>query len=326
MLIAFFRSSFLIQYIALLLITAALWISAFMHPLPIPVPPSFENPIYSLAYGWLSGIHWIIIPLAVVFLLVEAFILNTVLIYHDIVPKNSLLPSIVFITLMSSNPVTLNIYPALLAILIFLFFLNIIFPMYDQEDNLVPVLSASLLLSASSLVYFPMVMLFPFLWMCFLIYRIFKWREWVISIVGFTLPYIYIVLYYFWTDRLPEAFRSYMAFFQGFFQFSFSIDIWQWIIWGILVVFILLPAAGRTMISINSYSINLRKKISVISWLTIFSAFTIFPGGDFSFHTVFIVAVTIFTAHYYAMTKKSAWNEIVFLTLVVLILIHNFLR
>ena len=326
MLIAFFRSSFIIQYIALLLIAAALWIGAFMHPVPIPVFPGFENPVYGLAYGWLSRIDWIIIPLAFVILLVEAFILNTVLIYHDIVPKNSLLPSVVYITLMSSNPIILNIYPALLAIMIFIFFLNIIFPMYEQEDNLIPVLSASLLLSIGSLVYYPLVLLFPLLWMCFIIYRILKWREWVVSIIGIILPYIYLIVYYFWTDRLPEIFNSYLAFFESFFRFSLVKDWWEWIIWGMIIVLLVLPAAGRVMSSINSHNINLRKKISVISWLTIFSAITILPGGDFRFHTIFLLAVSIFISHYFAMTRKSAWNEIVFLTLVVLIMIHNFFR
>ena len=326
MLIAFFRSSFIIQYIALIIIAAALWVGAFLHPAPIPLTGGIEVPLFSAIYPWISSVDWLAVPLAFLIILLEAFILNSVMIYHELVPKNSLIPSIVFITFMSSSPVLLNIYPALLAVMLFIIFLNLIIPLYEQENNHRSVLSAGLILSISSMIYFPMVLLLPFFWMCFLIFRILKWREWIISIIAFLIPYLYLAVYYFWTDNLSMAIDLYLKSFEGFLRFHFPIEFWNISIWVMMILFLFIPALGRIMISINSYNINLRKKVSAISWLTIFSISVLFAGGDVRFQAIFLMSLSILISHFFATTKKSGWNEIIFLLLLVGIIVNNFLK
>ena len=113
MLIRFFRSSYIIQYALLAIIAAALWAGAFIQPQNMPEGVEYVTPLYNLLADLLHEFPRIMVSLAFVLILLEAFILNSILIYHDMVPKNSLLPSFIFILLMSSAPGLLNLYPVL---------------------------------------------------------------------------------------------------------------------------------------------------------------------------------------------------------------------
>ena len=267
MLIGFFRSSFIIQYITLIIIAGGLWIGVFLKPVAVTITGGMEIPIYSVLYPWIAKLDWLVIPLAFIILLLEGFILNSVLIYHELVPKNSLIPSLVFFTIMSSSPVLLNIYPALIAIMFFIIFLNLILPLYEQENNLRAILSAGLILAIGSMIYLPLVLLLPFFWMCFLIFRILKWREWLISLIGFLIPYLYLAVYYFWTDKIPEAITAYKNYYMGILTIDFPLDFWHIAIWGLMILFLLIPGMGYVTVNINSHNINMRKKISAITWM-----------------------------------------------------------
>ncbi len=110
MLIKFFRSSFLIQYFALVLITAAIWIPGFLSNPGLPVEPRLITPLYNIAHYVLSMLDFAspLIALAIVF--ISALTLNNILVFHELTPKNNILPAFIFILLMGSNPLNLCSY------------------------------------------------------------------------------------------------------------------------------------------------------------------------------------------------------------------------
>jgi hypothetical protein len=226
---------------------------------------------------------------------------------------------------MSSSPDILTIYQVLLIMPLIIFFLHIVFKMYELSENITTVLSSGLLISVASMFYGQGALLLVFLWIIFLIFRILSWREWMVSVISFAVPYLYLLAYYLWTADMSAVFSAYADFYSKLFISTYKTDIFQFIIWGIIIVFLILPAFVKILSTLGSYNINFRKKMSVAAWLVIFSGLLIFSNGSLVFNTLIFLPATIITGHYLSITKKSVLNEVLILLVLLLEVVHNFI-
>lgn len=325
MLVKFFRSSFLIQYFALICITAAIWIPGFLVNPGMPVEPKLITPLYNLAIYLLKW-HEALSPavsLAIIF--ISALTINNIVIYHDLTPKNNILPAFIFIVFMGSNPLILCTYPIIIALPFFSWFIHVIYKINDEPENYMEVFNAGILASIISMIYPAALTLCFFIWLTLLIFGTLNGRNLVISIIALLLPYIYLFLYYFWTDQLMQALDGYRLFFANAFSFQMNNNILQISIWIIFAIFMLFPSFLRITSTLSSFNINFRKKMAVTMWLLVFSLPMIIFKGDVDYHTLIFLPATIMIAHYYHLFKKSLFNEITLLLFLILDLINNYL-
>lgn len=326
MLIRFFRSSFLIQYFFLILITAALWVPGFMSPSQVPSQPHYIAPIYDLVF-YLVGLHPVLSPLlAVLLVFIASLTFNNILIYHYLAPKNNILPAFLFILMMSSHPATLGAYPILIALPLLIWFLYTTFRANDDPENFITVFNAGLILSVISMIAPTTVILFLFIWIALLVFGTFNGRNLTISVMGFLLPYIYLAVYYLWTDRLPEAMTAYQSFFLNLFDFNLETGLLQFVIWGIFVILMLLPAIYHTRRTLGSFNINFRKKMSATGWFLAFTFPMVLMSGESHYQTLIYLPSVILTGHFYNQFKKPVWHEIILLAYLGLILLNNYLH
>jgi hypothetical protein len=306
--------------------TAAIWIPGFMANKGLPVEPGLITPLYTLAHYLLNMFDAASPIVALTIIFVSGLTLNNILIFHELTPKNNLLPAFIFILLMSSNPQALCTYPLILALPLFTWFLHTTFKINDEPENYMEVFNASILISIISLIYPAAIILYVCTWFILLIYGIFNGRNLLISLIAVLLPYIYLFLYFFWTDQLNEALVEYFIYFGDMFSFQMNKNIMQWVIWILFALFMLLPAFMRITGSLGSTGINFRKKMSATSWLLVFSLPLILFQGEVDFHTFIFLPATILIAHYYHLFKRSMMNEIALLLLLILILANNYLH
>jgi hypothetical protein len=326
MLIKFFRSSFLIQYFALVLLTALIWMPGFIANQGLPVETSLITPLYNLAY-YVLNMHYAASPaVAVAIVLISALTLNNILTFHELTPKNNLLPAFIFILLLSSNPLTLCSYPVIITLPFFTWFLHTVFKMNDEPENYMEVFNASILISIISMIYPAAIILYVCIWMILLVYGTFNGRNLIISIIAVLLPYVYLFLYYFWTDQIREALDTYLAYFWKILDFRMNTDVWQLIIWGMFAVFMLSPSFMRITSTLSSFNINFRKKMAATSWLMAFCLPMIILQGNVDYHTMVFIPASIMIAHYYQLFKKSVMNEIALLLFLLLVLANNYMH
>lgn len=326
MLIRFFKSSFLIQYFVLLMITAAIWVPAFMTPQPVPVEPDFIAPLYQLLYP-LFSLHDAIGPAtAVAIVFISSLTLTNILIYHDLTPKNNILPAFIFILLMGSNPLTLQAYPLLIAVPLFTWFIHTLFKINDEPEALIGVFNASLILAVISMIYTGALFLFFMIWIFLLVFGTFNGRNLLISLIGMALPYLYLAVYYFWTDRLAEALEAYQWYFRGLLNYDPGQDVFQYFIWGIFFLFMLIPAFYRITGTLSSYNINFRKKMAATAWLLAFSLPLVLLNGPVDYHTLIYLPASIMIAHFYHLYKKAVIHEIITASYLILIFLHLYIR
>jgi hypothetical protein len=233
MLIKFFRSSFLIQYFLFVLFMAALWIPGFLKNPGVPVETSLITPLYNLAHYVLKLFDALSPAVALATVLLSSLTLNNILIFHELTPKNNLLPAFLFILLMGSNPDALCTYPVILSLPFFTWFLHTIFKMNDEPENYMEVFNASILTAVISMIYPVAIILYLFIWLILLIYGTFNGRNLIISLIAVSLPYLYLFLYFFWTDQLNPALDAYLVYFGNIFDFRMNRGILQLAIAGL---------------------------------------------------------------------------------------------
>jgi hypothetical protein len=161
--------------------------------------------------------------------------------------------------------------------------------------------------------------------MTLLVYGIFNGRNLVISVLAVILPYVYLFLYYFWTDQVPAALTAYDDYFGKIFSFTMNKEAMQLVIWSIFAIFMLLPAFMRISGTLSSFNINFRKKMSTTTWMMVFSIPIIIFHGSVDYNTLIFLPAGILVAHYYQIFKKSLMNEIGLLVFLILVLINNYL-
>lgn len=326
MLIKFFKSSFIVQYFALVVISVGLWMPGFLKLQEVSADISLTTPLYNIVHNLLVVLQPYNPIIAYVILLISALTLNNILVYHEVTPKNNLLPAFIFMLLFSSNPATLNIYPLILTIPLFTWFLHTLYSINDEPENNLAVFNASIILSVISMIFQPAILMFFLLWLILLVFGAFSGRNIIITFIGFFLPYLYLAFYYFWIDKLDAAGNAYFDFYKDLLHFQAIKDYMQLGIWAYLIFLILSPAFFKITGTLSTYNINFRKKMGATNWFFIYSIPLILISGKMELNSLVLLPASIMIAHYFNTFKKSAWNEVVLLIFLVLVALHNYLN
>ncbi len=329
MLIRFFKSSYLLQYGLLVVLAVLLWLGAFLHPYPVGSDFNiYLNPSSGLLL-YISGFGSLFFVLLAFFLsLFTAFALNYSLIKNDLIPANSLLPAFVYIVVSAVSVGIMGLNPILLSTLLITLALHNILTIYSIEDAYDNVFNSGFLVGLASSFYFPVIFFFFFIWITFVVFRLMKWREWVISFLGFITPYLFIWTWFFWNDKLNLVFLSYRDYFSSISFFNFQSDTkWATLLIlgfiGILTLMAVFKVIGR----VNENTIHIRKKIWALLWFSVIALilFFISPGVEYFSLGILNLSVVVFIAMAFSNIKRLFWYEIAFGLLVLFILLNNIL-
>src|SRR5690554_3862300 len=94
--------------------------------------------------------------------------------------------------LLALNPVFLVELENAAALFCLTLAISYILTISNQANVLLPIFSASLALGLSSLFFTPTILMLLFLWISIGILRAFEWRNYVITFVGFGMPFLYL--------------------------------------------------------------------------------------------------------------------------------------
>jgi len=329
MLIKIFRKSYMLQYFLLVLLGILLWIGAFIKPVSVEKNIiEFLNPGYSLIISLIGNSALVGSIIAFLMVFAGAFLFNFILTKYDLVQKNTLIPSLVYIVLMSHSTSLLYYHPACISGFLMVVVLYYTFQIYTEEEAFPQVFNSGLVIGVASLFYFPSVFFLLFIWITFILYSLYKWREWLIVLIGFIVPYIFLFTYYFWFDQLEAALLAYNNYFLNltFFDFSFSYSYLSYIILGFIIVFTVWSLFTMST-EIGEKTINIRKHFWTVFWLFFIAILTYtISGFDFHSYQVFIlIPVSVFISYTLTYSSREIWTEFIFGLMVLLIIVNNLL-
>jgi hypothetical protein len=312
MLIKLFRKESVLQFIILLLLGFILWLPAFIHPLTSPAPWS-PVPLYEKIIGLLGPSGYLNTSFALVLVIAEGILLTLLLSGHDLSPRNNLHPAILYMIFLSWNPEMLRVHPALITNGVLLLFMYFFLKIYEKPDAYTEVFSACFTLAVACCFDLPVGILLLLVWLGFMVYRIFSWHEWSISMIGFCLPLLYIVFYYYWMDQLPDFLHKTQYYISQLKFVDYKTDPVTFII--LIIISILVFASILKVInSIQEKVISIRKKFLFVVWFFILTV-PIFLFSDESRwlqgSISFLPATALVNFHFTSL-KKLFWWEILF--------------
>ncbi len=328
MLIRFFSSSFYQQYVLLLLLAAALWLPAFRFPVA-PAVPGMESPLAYLLANWLTGWPFAAILAVLLLVLAEALILNHILIRHELVPKNTLVPAALFLVLMSQLPALADIFSLLPAVFFTILALGSIFNTYGQPDPTGNVFSAAFLLALASLFHFASIFLLLILFLSLMLFGTFSGRIMMVSLAGFTGVYLYLFLYHLLNDTFMTQWELYAAWFSGpGIMKPLNACPLQMIAWGWIGVLLLL-SAFRSFSRMQAWNISVRKKMLLLMWFALIAIASLLYEAEYDMAAPAMAAVpaaAIIAAGFTERQKTPLKLELLFWILLIITFANNWFK
>lgn len=193
-----FLKNTLVQVLLILAATLLLWGRSLVHP---PAMADGDAVLYHLLYMGLSSLPRLAVILALLLVLAEGVWLNLLLANVGLVPQTTLLPTLLYIILMSAPATTLC--PAIfvggimIAITHQLMLRTMLLTISTDK-----ICSATALIGLASMFYLPSLALILSYLLVVVNYRLYSWRDWMSMLLGLAAPYILLVTVLYLTGNL----------------------------------------------------------------------------------------------------------------------------
>lgn len=184
-----FNRNTLVQVLVIIAATLLLWGRSLIHP---PAMADGSAVLYHLLYLALSSLPRLAVILALILILLEGLWLNLLLANVGLVSQNSLLPTLLYLIIISAPATTLSpvIFVCGISIAVTHQLMLRTTLLTISTDK---ICSATALISLASMFYFPALLLLISYLLIVINYRLYSWRDWAALILGLAAPYIFLL-------------------------------------------------------------------------------------------------------------------------------------
>jgi len=321
MLLRFFKSNRSVIYLFFPIIGFALWINQLIHPFVYPFYAD-ENrlPLYQLATAPLKT------PLSqtiagLVLVILTAIIVERMNNQFAFIRIRTILAAPLYVLIAGGFPSLHALHPAYFAAVFFLLMLYRLFYAFDLRKPYSVAFDSGFLLGIASLFYLNMVVLLPVLifslgFLC----RESRWREPVIQLTGFLLPWIFTFTWYFATSD-PMILLGILENNITTWNIHSKNDFHELIFLGFLLILILI-ASIFMMTHFDDRKVSSRKYFIVffISFLILAVSVVAVPSVSHELVIIMAVPVSYLMANFLVSLKSRFPGELVFSLLLIFVI------
>jgi len=322
MFIKFFKSSFFSQYLVIGITGLGLWLTAFLQPPGMP-PPDGPVPLYQAVYHLLQPFPRLATLLGFVLVMVQAYWLTNILSRHELILKNSSLPALVYVVMMSLLPAQLTLTPIVIVLGFMILILYHLLISYNRPEHLDRIFAAGFFTALASFFYLPFLLWFVFLIISFLVIRAGNWRAWTAAFIGLITPFLYLAAWYFLKDTLPDKPREFSLFFSHVLTLPGPFHTDFWILYGFTL---LLSVWGLAYFrSSLQRTVEVRVKTSILLWTLTFTLLSFLYSGPLTLYHAALATpalAMVISSHLISM-KKTRLAEAIVALYILSVLINN---
>jgi len=313
------KSGTFIQFAIYTVLLLLLWIPAFVNPV-LPVITPVDGPLYTLIITWLSGNASLTVALALSFVLFQSLVLFYVFQAHGFFGRSNFLPAIIVLLSYSWNADYQTMHALLPASVFVILSIHSVIAMYGQQAAYRQVFTAGFSLGIAALFYIPLVYLLLLIWLTLITYRLSTWREYVISVIGFSLPLLYYFSWLFWNDTLIEGINQ-LANAVTNFKLPAQLAMIN-TIWLSASVFVLVVTMIAVLNIMNDKIISIRRRSWVLFNYSFTALIVIFLAGwpFLSANYLFVIPMSFFVTGSLTLFKRRFWFEVLALSYFLLFL------
>jgi hypothetical protein len=296
-----------------------LWSDALIFPEKLLTGEGF--PGFPKVNQFIASFPYISLGISILLFFFQAILLNAIAERHKLVERNQLITAAVYLMLMSSQPQmvqpNLMLFVNLLLILLLLAVLNL----YGKNEALSALFDAGLLAGLASLLFFPSLVFIVFIFVSLMVFQQYKWREWVVPVIGFVTPWIFFVAYLFLFEGLQDWFNALISAFKLRIPDLKAVTTELIVVW-VLVLLLMFPGFGRIFRFSTGSTVDIRRKSSVVFWMLLFAmASTFFSDYNLIIQAYLeFIPITIFSAVYLSRVKRTFFPEVVLFSIFIAII------
>jgi hypothetical protein len=296
------------------LVGVLFWLKTFLGRWPdFPFDYSSDQmPLFSLVYNFLQKNQALSDIVSFFMILISAFLINRLNLKFILIPERSYLPSIFYVLLVSSFYKTQTLNPALFSSFFLLLAVERLLDSYKLEHLAYNIFDAALLIGLGSLFHFTVIFFVAYIWAALLILRPFYWREWLYSVLGIIVPYIFLFGIYF-VIRIP---------FEKIWEpilYNFKESNHLKLHYGYLIQFgyftlVMIIASIHMMQVLSSIKILARRAFNMFLFFFLLSVAIplIIPAASFEWIYVTAIPISFLLSHYFSSVRSNRVNELLF--------------
>jgi hypothetical protein len=294
------------------LISIGLWIYSFLNPKLYSFYQGENSMIlYQPIQFLLENRPLMSVISAFVFMLLLAFLILKLNYQYAFIKTRSFLPSVLFILIASGIHMMQTMHPIYPAALFLILSVDRIFATYDKEVIHSNAFDSGIYLAIGSLFYLNLVFFFPFLWIGFIVLKPkVNWREYILTTLGFLLPWILALAYYVASNRMEELVQTLTANIstsQLYLRDNLPIQIFIGFL-GLLTIISSIFILGQY----DGKKISSRKYFKAFFWVFLFAGIQLLANPVVSQEIIIIHAIplTFLISNYLIFMRRTVWGEI----------------
>lgn len=273
--------------------------------MPSAVTPLATNSIFGDVFQ-LSGFSKVIkFSISLVLILIQAYLVNDLVIKHKLSRALSTVPGAVFI-LFAAWVMTTQIYhPILIANTFFILSLNSLFKIYKKHQPIVHIFNSGLWLALAACFYTPYLLYLIVLFLGLLSLRNINIREALQMLIGLLTPLFLMGTAFFYFD-MTARFSPFAQNIVGVPDFSF--DNLMTLARPILLILLILLSIFFNSEIKKKKKFDAIKKIELAYWTFLIAIFTVFFGNPI--HEMHLLMVSVPIGICYGLVLESSSNKI----------------
>jgi hypothetical protein len=313
MLLRILKSNTLISSLLIPVIGILFWMQSFQSPGLIDINlANGAMPFYILFYKLFREQDFWQVFFAFVLVLVNSFFISQLGSNFLFQRNRSYLPGIVYLITVSSITRLHNLLPVHFATLFVLITLYFIIDTYHKPNEITFTFNASFFLSIASLFYFPVVTLFPLVWISiFVLQKSDNWRLLVIPVLGFGTPWIFLWTFSFLTDTSTALWQNLTTMLWDYHN-SYLLEPYFLLLSGVVSIVTILGSISVIGVY-HRIKVSSRKYFVIFYWMLgilLASALGLITIG-IEIVALSTIPVSYFITHFLVMGQKSIWKEVI---------------
>jgi len=294
----------------------------------IPIDLNINAPLAQFIFSWIStfdDFYFFSAVIASFLVLLQAWMVNNLVINHSILIKDSFLPALLFILLNSFYPQQMFLSPQLIANLFIILMFQRLCNLYDSEKPLYIVLDSGLYLGMAVLFNYDTLVYLPFILISVILMTSFNIRFILASIFGLILPIYLLGVLFFMMDNLNDLIIIINNSLNRNYLNSISIN-WNKIIpWFLISIIVFISGVSLQLNYFKNKVKTRRILITLALFIVISVLLTLIEDHNVVFAVCYLsVPVSIVMANYFMSKKLVILKEILFFSLVIAAVIYQY--
>lgn len=316
-----------LHFLLIPFIAIALWVKPLMNPKAYDFFAGENSMVLYKPFNYLLADNLLLNNiLALFFTVLLSFLILKLNVQHTFIRVRSFLPSILFILITSGIPDLHAMHPIYPAALFLVLTIDRMFNSYDKEVIHSNAFDAGVLLSIGSLFYMNLAFFFPLLWIGFIIIKQkVNWREYILSAIGFALPWLAAFAWYMINglqEELRQTMQANFTYHQLFIKGNLPVQIYAGYL-GLLTLF----GSFYILSQYDDKRISSRKFFKVFFWIFLISVILVAAHPAVSKEIIVVSAIPLsyLISNHFIFMKKEFWGEVFLFLLVATVVYLQFM-